>query len=46
MKMAMYRAITRPRICGAVESWTAELAAVIIVSAASPVGIRATAKRV
>lgn len=39
MKMAMYSAITRPRSCGAVRSWTAALAAVIRVSDDRPTGI-------
>jgi hypothetical protein len=44
MKIAMYRATTRPRSCGAVDSWTVALAAVIRVSDDSPTGISATAK--
>ena len=40
---AMYKAITRPRSCGAVDSCTVALAAVITVSAKTPTGIRATA---
>ena len=45
MKMAMYRAITRPRITGSVLSCTVALAAVISVSEDSPTGIRATANQ-
>ena len=43
MKIAMYSAITRPRIAGAVRNWTAAFAAVIRVSEPSPTGISATA---
>ena len=36
-------AMTRPRMCGAVDSWTVALAAVMSVSDDSPTGTRATA---
>jgi hypothetical protein len=44
MKIAMYRAITRPRIAGSVASCTLVFAAVIRVSDDSPTGISARAK--
>lgn len=43
MKIAMYSAITRPRSCGAEESCTVALAAVIRVSDDRPTGTSATA---
>lgn len=43
MKIAMYSAITRPRICGAVDNCTVALAAVIKVSADRPTGTSETA---
>ena len=43
MKIAMYSAITRPRISGATRVWTMALAVVRAVSAVRPTGTRASA---
>ena len=45
-KIIVYSAMTRPRMCSAVEIWMAAFADVIIVSIARPVGTESTANHV